>query len=161
MWLRVGIIFFGVSLATTLGITYLKLSTMTRLLAPYAIAFGVAIPVARQMDRHFAKLRAMATDMLKQKRYADARIVLLAFTRFGNMSFDRDGEAHYLLVHALVGLNEPEEAAKMVKWLQSYRSRYPFAEKAAQALPRPRRVESPPGDAEVEGDEAEPGTPRS
>jgi hypothetical protein len=146
LWFRVGIIFFGVSIATTFGLNALKLSRSARVIAPYAIAFGIALPMASQMDRHFRRLRATSADLLKQRNYADARVMLEPFHRFGNMTFDRDGEAHYLLTRALIGLGEMERAEEMAAWVQRYRKNYPFAEKAALALasaPKPRALVAP------------------
>ncbi len=101
-----------------------------------SVLIGLLISFWRNVERVFAALKALGIQRQTQRRYADAAYILEHFHRLGNMSFDRDGEAHYYLTLAYLGLNQSERANQMVAWLKRNRSGGPYAGRAADACAR-------------------------
>jgi len=67
------------------------------------------------------RLKEIGKRLMEQGKYAQAARALEPFTRFGNRSFDYDGEAHYRLALAYLRLGEREKAGQIVAYLQRYR----------------------------------------
>ncbi len=94
--------------------------------------FGLLVSSRRGLVATFEKLRALGEGKLKQHRYADAVYILENFHRMGNMGFDKDGRAHYLLMLAYSSMGETERAAGIADWLQRYRSKSEYAASLAK-----------------------------
>ena len=99
-----------------------------------SVLIGLLISFWRNVERVFQAVKSLGIERQKRRRYADAAYALEHFHRLGNMSFDRDGEAHYYLMLAYLGLNQVDRATAMVDWLRRHRSRFPYADRAAQAV---------------------------
>jgi thioredoxin-like negative regulator of GroEL len=67
------------------------------------------------------RLKEIGKRLMEQGKYAQAARALEPFTRFGNRSFDLDGEAHYRLALAYLRLGEREKAGQIVAYLNRYR----------------------------------------
>ncbi len=105
-------------------------------LLPYALvsAFAVAFPYVRAASHTFREIKQLGIKRFQLRKLADAKFALEYFHRFGQMSFDRDGEAHYYLIRTLIGLGEIDTAVKMDLWLQKHRSKFEWAAKSAVAV---------------------------
>jgi len=66
---------------------------------------------------------------LAEARWKEAAAALGSFAEFGQKSFDRTGEAHYLLAQALDRTGKKERAEKARQFVTKYRSGTPWAEK--------------------------------
>lgn len=132
--LRTAIVFLLVAFLSTYLPSLLHIPPNGALAVVFISAFGVMIPYWKGLNNVFREILRLGREKLAQRRYADARHALEYFHKLGNMGFDLDGEAHYHLMLAYLGLGELDKAQKMTEWLQKYRKRFPWAEKAATAL---------------------------
>ena len=165
-WLRMGILFFAVSIASTYVPLALHLQQKQASYTVFVVAFVVAVLYWRGQVRLSNRILRLGKEKFEQKRYGDARTVLEYFHRVGNMGFDVEGEAHYYLVLVYIGLDDLTRAESVAVWLRSHRSRYAWAEKAARPIANAQRkraaalppVQSPAdsgADAIVESDGAD------
>lgn len=104
--------------------------------ALFVAAFGVMIPFWKGISRIFDEVLRMGKEKVAKRRFADARVALEYFHRVGNMGFDMEGEGHYYLILAYLGLGEIAQAEAMTSWLKKHRKRYPWAEKAEALMKR-------------------------
>lgn len=131
--------FFLVVVVITFAASTLHLSPDIGKSVMFLGAFGAVFPYWRNLARAFSTILQTGKDKLAQHRYADARYALEYFHRTGNMRFDWDGEAHFYLTLAYLGLEEMEKAEEMVAWLQKYRKKSDWKDKAARALAAAQR----------------------
>ena len=105
-------------------------------LLPYATvsAFAVAFPYVRGASRTFKEIKQLGIRQFKAQKFADARFALDYFHRFGQMSFDRDGEAHFYLIRANIRLGDIETAKNLDLWMQKHRSKFDWAAKSTAAV---------------------------
>jgi hypothetical protein len=105
-------------------------------LLPYALvsAFAVAFPYVRAASHTFREIKQLGIKRFQMRKLADAQFALEYFHRFGQMSFDRDGEAHYYLIRTLIDLGNLDTALKMDLWVQKHRSKFEWAGKSASAV---------------------------
>jgi hypothetical protein len=110
-------------------------------LLPYALvsAFAVAFPYVRGAARTFKEIKQLGIKRFEKHRYADAKTALDYFHRFGQMSFDRDGEAHYYLVRTCLRMGDIESARKLDLWMQKHRSKFEWAARATSAVQEAER----------------------
>lgn len=89
------------------------------------------------------RLKEIGKRLSEQGKYAQAARALEPFTRFGNRSFDSDGEAHYRLALAYLRLGEREKAGQIVAYLNRYRRRSHWQQEA-QKLWNSSKKSDPP-----------------
>lgn len=105
-------------------------------LPPYMalVTFAIVFPFVRGAARVFAQIKQAGRQRCEQRRFADAQFALEYFHRFGQMSFDPDGEAHYFLTRAYLGLGEFQQAGQMARWMQRHRRKSEWTRKAQDAV---------------------------
>src|SRR5579884_254476 len=139
---RMLVLFLLVGVVTTFAVAALRLPPTTGMAVQFAAAFGVILPYWRGIDRISKYIKQIGRDRVNQRRFADARYALEYFHRLGNMSLDIDGEAHYYLMLAYLGLDDLERARQMVTWLQKNRPRSKWPEKAASVFASAERAQA-------------------
>ena len=83
-----------------------------------SIVLGLLISFWRRVEVVFKEVKQIGMDKWKLRRYADAAFALEHFHRVGNMSFDRDGEAHYFLVLCYLQLGQNDKAMEIEAWMR-------------------------------------------
>lgn len=140
---RMGFVFVLVGIVSSWGAALTHAQGFTAQIIPILAAVGVMLPFQRGLYRLAQQFKQLGREKVTQHRYADARFVLDYFHRFGTMSLDMDGEAHYYLTLACIGLGELDRARQMATWLQKYRpTRGKWAEKAASAVASAERAQA-------------------
>jgi hypothetical protein len=129
-----------IMMITSVGVITLAHATRSAAIAVFfmSVLVGLLISFWRNVEKAFVAVKQLGIARQQQRRYADAAYALEYFHRLGNMSFDKDGEAHYHLALAYLGLNQPEKAEQMAEWLKRHRSNSPFATRASEAVNRAR-----------------------
>lgn len=82
-----------------------------------SLLLGIVFTFRRGVQPVFTRLLALAKARMQLKRYGDVIYILKNFHNFGNQQFDKDGEAHFLLMMAYKEAGEPEKADAMRKWI--------------------------------------------
>jgi hypothetical protein len=100
----------------------------------FVAAFALMAVYWSGLPRIFRRILAMGKERLAERRYADAQKALETFDRPSNRNYDIEGEAHYYLVLAHIGMGDIDHAARCVAWLRKTRGRYSWGDKAADAL---------------------------
>lgn len=131
---RILMTFFVIAIVIEIGITQAKVSQPNAMMLVTVATFGIMFPFVRGAGKVFKEILRIGIERLAQRKYADAEFVLEYFHRFGQMSFDPTGKAHYHLVRALLGLGNVDRARMMVAWMQKHRRRNDWTPKAAEAL---------------------------
>ena len=86
-----------------------------------------------------ANLRiGFAREYASQQRWGVVVAALRSFTDWGQRSFDRDGEAHYMLAQAYDRLNRKDQARKAREFVRKHRSGSEWAKKLGPAPGAPR-----------------------
>ncbi len=152
------ILFVVAGLVSTVVVSLTRRPGLTIQLIPIAAAFAVMFPFWRGLDRLIRQVMLYGRERLNQRRFADARYIFEHFHRFGAMNLDMRGEAHFYLVQALIGLGELDRAGEMVGWLERYRSRWPWPEKAATALAAALRAQARRQAQQLEAQNSDPET---
>lgn len=140
--IRMAVIFLIAGLVSSLVVEFRRVPGISGFMIPIVAAFGVSLPFWRGLDRLIRHVRQIGRDRLNQRRFADARFVLDYFHRLGTMNLDIEGESHFYLVQALIGLGELDRAAQITAWLQKYRRRWQWPEKARAALEIAQRAQA-------------------
>ncbi len=109
----------------------------------FASIFGVTVPFWRGLDRVARRIQQRGHEFVEARRYADGRVALEFFHRVGNMGLDRDGEAHFDLVRAHIGLGDLETAETLADWLTRHRPKSKAAAKAQNVLQAARKTQPP------------------
>ena len=131
---RILISFFIVALLIEYGIRQAKVSPQNTLPLIAAATFGIMFPFVRGAAKVFKEIKRLGIERLEKRKYADAQFALDYFHRFGQMSFDPTGEAHYHLIRAHIGLGNMEKARDLVVWMQKHRRLREWTTQAATAL---------------------------
>jgi hypothetical protein len=140
---RMALVFVLVGVVSSWGAVLTHARGFTAQIIPILAAVGVMLPFQRGLYRLAQQFKQLGREKVAQHRYADARFVLDYFHRFGTMSLDMDGEAHYYLTLACIGLGDLDRARQMADWLQKYRrTRGKWAEKAESAVAAAERAQA-------------------
>ena len=92
-----------------------------------SLLLGIVFTFRRGVQPVFTRLLTLAKARMQLNRYGDVIYILKNFHNFGNQQFDKDGEAHFLLMMAYKEAGEPEKAEAMRKWIIRGRPRSSYA----------------------------------
>lgn len=92
-----------------------------------SMIFGLVFTFRRGVQPVFTRLLSLAKKKMQLKRYGDVIYILQNFHHFGNQRFDREGEAHYLLMLAYIEAGQPDKGTVMRDWIIRRRPRSSYA----------------------------------
>jgi hypothetical protein len=117
------------------GILYWKFPH-NRMFGQYGLIFDVSaclwlIPFFAGQNKQSALRVDFGRRYLAEGRFKEAAAALGSFAEFGQRSFDRTGEAHFLLAQALDKVGKKEKAEQARQFVIKHRAGTPWAEKLA------------------------------